>query len=144
MMWKNISQNLKLPFGDMSQLLIYLVVFLLCLIRMKALDICAADTFGCGIKKLPLYSEVLQSDNNHIFFIESTGKDYLTPRQACSVESSIRNSNVSRTVVGTVKSLFAAKYGQSCTFHCFLDAVQKGCVGFLKEFRRRNFVFKRS
>jgi hypothetical protein len=44
-------------------------------------------------------NEVLKSENKKMFFVESSGRSYLTARQACAVESAIRNSGLNVFVV---------------------------------------------
>jgi len=50
-----------------------------------------------------------------IFFIESSGRDYLMPRQACSVESAVRNSGIDTIVVA-----FTSKGGDFFCSHISL------------------------
>lgn len=63
---------------------------------------CASGKLKCHLIDLKPYNEIVKLDQSqeNIFFIESTGRDHLTPRQACSVESALRNSNISSTIVG--------------------------------------------
>ena len=42
--------------------------------------------------------------SSQIFFIESSGRDHLLPRQTCAVESALRNANIPLVIVG--KCLF--------------------------------------
>jgi hypothetical protein len=44
-------------------------------------------------------NEVLRSEKKKMFFVESSGRSYLTARQACAVESAIRNSGLNVFVV---------------------------------------------
>jgi hypothetical protein len=44
-------------------------------------------------------NDVLRSEKNKMFFVESSGRSYLTARQACAVESAIRNSGLNVFVV---------------------------------------------
>jgi hypothetical protein len=44
-------------------------------------------------------NEVLKSEKKKMFFVESSGRSYLTARQACAVESAIRNSGLNVFVV---------------------------------------------
>jgi hypothetical protein len=44
-------------------------------------------------------SEALRSEKNKMFFVESSGRSYLTARQACAIESAIRNSGLNVFVV---------------------------------------------
>jgi hypothetical protein len=44
-------------------------------------------------------NEALRSENKKMFFVESSGRSYLTARQACAVESAIRNSGLNVFVV---------------------------------------------
>ena len=68
---------------------------------------CYVDDVDCEksdyIKLAPLHKKL--SDENDIesqmFFIESSGRDHLLTRQACAVESALRNSKLSRIIVGT-------------------------------------------
>lgn len=62
-------------------------------------DFCTKDV--CGSVKLDfvLDSDVSSDDPNKLFFIETSGRDYLTTRQACAVESVVQNGGVRAIVV---------------------------------------------
>ena len=37
---------------------------------------------------------------SRMFFIESSGRDHVLPRQACAIESALINGNISQIIVG--------------------------------------------
>ena len=45
------------------------------------------------------YEELFKSETKKMFFVESSGRSYLTSRQACAVESAIRNSGLNVFVI---------------------------------------------
>ncbi len=56
-------------------------------------------------------NQVLRSEKKKMFFVESSGRSYLTARQACAVESAIRNSGLNVFVVAmTSKGNYRQKY----------------------------------
>ena len=72
---------------------------------------CNIDGINCDksdLIKLPhLHVKLANEINNEsqIFFIESSGRDHLLTRQACAVESALRNSKLSRIIVGKWKHI---------------------------------------
>jgi hypothetical protein len=48
-------------------------------------------------------------DAAKIFFIESSGRDHLLPRQACAIESALRNSGIDTLVVVMTSKGISAK-----------------------------------
>ena len=72
---------------------------------------CNIDGINCDksdLIKLPhLHVKLTNEINNEsqIFFIESSGRDHLLTRQACAVESALRNSKLSRIIVGKWKHI---------------------------------------
>ena len=72
---------------------------------------CNIDGINCDksdLIKLPhLHVKLSNEINNEsqIFFIESSGRDHLLTRQACAVESALRNSKLSRIIVGKWKHI---------------------------------------
>ena len=72
---------------------------------------CNIDGINCDksdLVKLPDLHVKLSNENNiesQIFFIESSGRDHLLTRQACAVESALRNSKLSRIIVGKLKHI---------------------------------------
>ena len=72
---------------------------------------CNIDGINCDksdLIKLPhLHVKLANEINNEsqIFFIESSGRDHLLTRQACAIESALRNSKLSRIIVGKWKHI---------------------------------------
>ena len=46
----------------------------------------------------PSYNTFLKNSDN-LFFIESSGRNHLTPREACSIESAVKNSGISGRII---------------------------------------------
>lgn len=98
----------------MSHLCFYLSFLLIPLVRSQycSKDDCFPD-LSCDkiiiksrkkttIKLLSIEDETedwKRSDVLKMFFIESSGRDHLMPRQACALESAIRNSGIDTLVV---------------------------------------------
>ncbi len=56
-----------------------------------------------------------QDLQNHMFFVESSGRDHLLPRQTCAVESAIRNARLGNMIVTmTSKSLNITANNATC------------------------------
>ena len=70
-------------------------------------DICHINDISCIAENKIIYLPPIHvgwsEENENIsqmFFIESSGRDHLLPRQACAVESALRNSNIPKIIVG--------------------------------------------
>ena len=69
----------------------------------QSCNINGIDCDKSDLVKLPHLHEKLSIENDvesQMFFIESSGRDHLLTRQACAVESALRNSRLSRIIVG--------------------------------------------
>ena len=72
----------------------------------KEVDICHINDVSCIaenkiISLPPIHEGWSESEvTSQMFFIESSGRDHLLPRQSCAIESALRNSNIPKIIVG--------------------------------------------
>ena len=45
------------------------------------------------------HQNLLSNESNKLFFTETSGKNYLTPRYACAVESAVKNTDLSGHII---------------------------------------------
>ena len=97
-------------------ILILFQFFIHCVLSIaeKEVDICHINDVSCItenkiISLPPIHEGWSESeDTSQMFFIESSGRDHLLPRQACAIESALRNSNIPKIIVGKHKFNFIA------------------------------------
>ena len=60
--------------------------------------------------------KILSNTNEKLFFVESSGKNYLTPRDGCAIESAVKNSGLDRHMIFamTSPSLNISKNNVTC------------------------------
>ena len=60
--------------------------------------------------------KILSNTNEKLFFVESSGKNYLTPRDGCAIESAVKNSGLDRHIIFamTSPSLNISKNNVTC------------------------------
>ena len=51
------------------------------------------STKECNLK------DILSKTNNNLFFVESSGRNYLKPRDACAIESAVKNSGYAGHII---------------------------------------------
>ena len=85
----------------------FFIHYVLSSIAEKEVDICHINDISCIAENKIIYLPPIHvgwsEENENIsqmFFIESSGRDHLLPRQACAVESALRNSNIPKIIVG--------------------------------------------
>ena len=77
----------------------YFIHYVLSSIAEKEVDICHINDISCIAENKIIYlppihegwSEESENNLSQMFFIESSGRNHLPPRQACAIESALRN-----------------------------------------------------
>ena len=62
---------------------------------------------------------VLSKENNKLFFIESSGRNYLTPRDACAIESAVKNSGLDGYIIFAMTSPSLNILANNVTCHIY-------------------------
>ena len=64
-------------------------------------------------------SDILSKENNNIFFIESSGKNYLKPRDCCAIESAVKNSGLDGHIIIAMTSPYLDVLANNATCHIY-------------------------
>ena len=64
-------------------------------------------------------TRVLSKQNNKLFFIESSGRNYLTPRDACAIESAAKNSGLDGFIIFAMTSPSLNILANNVTCHVY-------------------------
>ena len=64
-------------------------------------------------------TRILSKENNKLFFIESSGRNYLTPRDACAIESAIKNSGLDGYIIYAMTSPSMNILANNVTCHIY-------------------------
>lgn len=85
----------------------------------KIIDLLDIESNDCSHKTL------LSKDTNKLFFTETSGKPYLTPRYACAIESAVKNTGLSGHIIVVMTSLFLDINANNATFHLYTKYSEK-------------------
>ena len=63
--------------------------------------------------------DILSKKTNKLFFIESSGREYLTPRYACAIESAVKNTELSGHIIIVMTSPYLDISSNNATCHLY-------------------------
>ena len=63
--------------------------------------------------------------NGNLFFIESSGRNYLRPRDACAIESAVKNSGISGRIVVAMTSPYLDILANNATYQIYTKFAEK-------------------
>ena len=66
-------------------------------------------------------NDILSKNNNNLFFVESSGRNYLTPRDTCAIESAIKNSGLAGNIIVAMTSPFLDVTANNATCHLYTE-----------------------
>jgi hypothetical protein len=66
-------------------------------------------------------NDVLSKENNNLFFIESSGRNFLSPRDTCAIESAIKNSGLAGHIIVAMTSPFLDVMANNATCHLYTE-----------------------
>ena len=64
-------------------------------------------------------TQLLSNANNKLFFVESSGRNYLTPRDGCAIESAVRNSGLDGYIIFAMTSPTLNILANNITCHLY-------------------------
>ena len=64
-------------------------------------------------------NNILSNESNNLFFIESSGKSYLNPRDCCAIESAVKNSGLDGNIIIAMTSPFLDVFANNATCHIY-------------------------
>ena len=64
-------------------------------------------------------TQLLSNANNKLFFVESSGRNYLTPRDGCAIESAVRNSGLDGYIIFAMTSPSLNILSNNITCHLY-------------------------
>ena len=70
-------------------------------------------------------NDIISKENENLFFIESSGRDHLRPRDACAIESAVKNSGLSGHIIIAMTSPVLNVMGNNATCHLFSEHADK-------------------
>ena len=70
-------------------------------------------------------NDVISKENENLFFIESSGRDHLRPRDACAIESAVKNSGLKGHIIIAMTSSVLNVMGNNATCHLFSEHAGK-------------------
>lgn len=94
-----------------------------CSAKEKTTNLHHCNTISCSseasqVVQLNDLEEKLDNLKSKLFFIESSGRNYLLPRQVCAVESALRNAQINPIiVVMTSKTLDLSASNGTCQLY---------------------------
>jgi hypothetical protein len=65
------------------------------------------------------HQNLLSKDTNKLFFTETSGKPYLTPRYACAIESAVKNTDLSGHIIVVMTAPFIDITFNNATYHLY-------------------------
>ena len=69
--------------------------------------------------------EIISDKNNNLFFIESSGRSYLTARETCAIESAIINSGLDGNIIIAMTSKFLDLYETNATHQLYIRHAER-------------------
>ena len=66
-------------------------------------------------------NDILSKENNNLFFVESSGRNYLSPRDTCAIESAIKNSGLAGHIIVAMTSPFLDVMANNATCHLYTE-----------------------
>ena len=70
-------------------------------------------------------NDIISKENENLFFIESSGRDHLRPRDACAIESAVKNSGLSGHIIIAMTSPVLNVMANNATCHLFSEHAGK-------------------
>ena len=64
-------------------------------------------------------TQLLSNTNNKLFFVESSGRNYLTPRDGCAIESAVKNSGLDGYIIFAMTSPTLNILANNITCHLY-------------------------
>ena len=64
-------------------------------------------------------TQLLSNANNKLFFVESSGRNYLTPRDGCAIESAVKNSGLDGYIIFAMTSPTLNILANNITCHIY-------------------------
>ena len=64
-------------------------------------------------------TQLLSNSNNKLFFVESSGRNYLTPRDGCAIESAVKNSGLDGYIIFAMTSPTLNILANNITCHLY-------------------------
>ena len=65
--------------------------------------------------------DVISKENKNLFFIESSGRNYLNPRDACAIESAVKNSGLAGHIIVAMTSPVLDVMKNNATCHLYSE-----------------------
>ena len=72
-----------------------------------------------------IHQNILYKSTNKLFFTETSGKPYLTPRYACAIESAIKNTGLSGDIIVVMTASFLDINANNATYHLYTKHSEK-------------------
>ena len=66
-------------------------------------------------------NDILSKTNKNLFFVESSGRNYLTPRDACTIESAVKNSGLQGHIIVAMTSPFLDVTANNATCRVYTE-----------------------
>ena len=66
-------------------------------------------------------NDILSKKNNNLFFVESSGRNHLRVRDACAIESAVKNSGLAGHIIVAMTSPFLDVMANNATCHIYTE-----------------------
>ena len=70
-------------------------------------------------------NDILSKQNNNLFFVESSGRNHLKPRDACAIESAVKNSGLAGHIIVAMTSPVLDVMADNATCHIYAEHAGK-------------------
>ena len=70
-------------------------------------------------------NNIISKENKNLFFIESSGRNHLRPRDVCAIESAVKNSGLAGHIIVAMTSPVLNVMGNNATCHLYSEHAEK-------------------